>query len=158
MPEDLIRISVNNMTDDFKDNPPKGSAGFTSRVIVLDHLGQIVNKYTEEVDCHFTFIARKIAQIKKLLSRQSVQDCPPGVNCKILDRKQTAAASATNPMNFMNATGVRYTLGIERVYEREKTLVNSGHQDLSSVCRGHQHRSQQHQQCATATTRCLNPV
>nr|XP_029710716.1 uncharacterized protein LOC109423026 [Aedes albopictus] len=34
--EDLNLISVNNITDDFKDNPPKGSVGFTSRVIVLD--------------------------------------------------------------------------------------------------------------------------
>ncbi|XP_062703550.1 elongation factor 1-alpha-like [Aedes albopictus] len=105
--EDLNLISVNNITDDFKDNPPKESVGFTSRVIVLDHPGQIDNKYTEEVDCHFTFIATKIAQTKKLLSHQSVQDAPPGVGRAILDRKQTAAANSTNSMNFMDATSDR---------------------------------------------------
>jgi len=56
---------------DSKNDPPKGAANFTAKVIVLNHPGQIRAGYAPVLDCHTAHIACKFAKITEKVDRRT---------------------------------------------------------------------------------------
>ncbi|XP_035703533.1 uncharacterized protein LOC118434349 [Folsomia candida] len=71
------------VAEDSKNNPPKGTAGFSAQVIVLNHSRQeISNGYCPVLNCHIAHIACKFKKIKEKVdrrTRKSVEDNPKAI-------------------------------------------------------------------------------
>ncbi|XP_037591756.1 elongation factor 1-alpha 1-like [Cebus imitator] len=64
-------VRCGNVAGDSKNDPPMEAAGFTARVIILNHPGQISAGYAPELDCHTAHIACKFAELKEKIDRHS---------------------------------------------------------------------------------------
>ncbi|MBZ3877880.1 Elongation factor 1-alpha 1 [Sciurus carolinensis] len=60
-----------NVAGDSKNDPPMEAAGFTTRVIILNHPGEISAGYAPVLDCHTAHIACKFAELKEKIDHRS---------------------------------------------------------------------------------------
>merc|ERR1719341_1814516 len=54
-----------------QNKPASGVQDFTAQVIVLNHPGQVSNRYSPILDCHTAHIACKFAEIKEKVDRRT---------------------------------------------------------------------------------------
>ncbi|KAB0354759.1 hypothetical protein FD755_022218 [Muntiacus reevesi] len=67
-----------NVAGDSKNDPPMEAAGFTARVIILNHPGQISAGYAPVLDCHTAHIACKFAELNKKIDHRSGEKLEDG--------------------------------------------------------------------------------
>ena len=60
-----------NVAGNSKNDPPMEAAGFTARVIILNHPGQISAGYAPVLDCHTAHIACKFAELNGKIDHRS---------------------------------------------------------------------------------------
>ena len=80
---DVKNISVKgvhcgNVAGDSKNDPPGEAAGFMAQMIILNHPGQISDRYVSMLDCHTPHITRKFAELKEIdcCSGKKLEDGP----------------------------------------------------------------------------------
>ena len=68
-----------NVAGDSKNDPPMEAAGFTARVIILNHPGQISAGYAPVLDCHTAHIACKFAELNGKIDHRSGKKLEDGL-------------------------------------------------------------------------------
>eukprot|EP01092_Planopodium_desertum_P014677 TRINITY_DN74955_c0_g2_i1.p2 TRINITY_DN74955_c0_g2~~TRINITY_DN74955_c0_g2_i1.p2 ORF type:complete len:460 (+),score=158.39 TRINITY_DN74955_c0_g2_i1:160-1380(+) len=117
---------------DAKNDPPMESASFTAQVIVLNHPGQIQNKYTPVLDCHTSHIACKFAEILQKIDRRTnkvLEELPKFIKTgesaivKLIPTKPMCVESFKEypPLGRFAVRDMRQTVAVGVIRDVEKT-------------------------------------
>merc|ERR1712108_37882 len=130
-------IRRGNVCGDSKNDPPKEAASFNAQVIVLNHPGQIQNKYTPVLDCHTSHIACQFAEIQQKIDRRSnkvLEEAPKFIKTgdsaivKLIPSKPLCVESFKEypPLGRFAVRDMRQTVAVGVIKEVEKTTGGPG--------------------------------
>merc|ERR1711974_502899 len=130
-------IKRGNVCGDAKNDPPKEAASFVAQVIVLNHPGQIQNKYTPVLDCHTSHIACQFAEIQQKIDRRSnkvLEEAPKFIKTgdsaivKLIPSKPLCVESfkESPPLGRFAVRDMRQTVAVGVIKEVEKTPGGPG--------------------------------
>ena len=130
-------VHCGNVAGDRKNDPPMEAAGFTARVIVLKHPGQISAGYAPVLDCHTAHIACKFAEMTEKIdhcSGEKLEDGPKFLksgDAAIVDMvpgKPTCAESFSDypPLGRFAVRDVRQTVAGGVIKAVDKTAHGAG--------------------------------